>query len=103
MRVRCPEGHPHLDGPLPPRALDFAAAHSIALVQVVEGRSTFLRRASNMPDVTREEARRLGTPDFVVVALSKSDTPGSISISVMQMDDESSSAQLLGLEDPSSS
>ncbi|MFD3747998.1 restriction endonuclease [Nocardia sp. NPDC058633] len=47
-------------------AIDYAEMHGIALVTVSEGRFTFESRgAGTDSELTREEARVLGSPDFV--------------------------------------
>ena len=61
-------------------ALNFAAAHGIALVQVTEGQFLFLRKAADMPAASRAEARSFGIPDFVGLELSEGETPGAIGV-----------------------
>lgn len=46
-------------------AIDYAAAHGIALVTVTEGRFTYLQRAQDLDAISRDEARYMGLPDFV--------------------------------------
>lgn len=47
-------------------AIEYAGTHGIALVKVTEGRYTFETRGGDpQPVMTREEARALGSPDFV--------------------------------------
>lgn len=67
-------------------ALVFASAHGIALVQVVEGRFAFVRRAEGMGAPSRAEARSMGIPDYVGLALSEGTTPRSYGVLVLTFD-----------------
>lgn len=68
-------------------AISFAAAHGIALIQVVEGRHTVVQKAAKAPDVSREVARRMGVPDYVGLVLSPGTTPTSVHVTTRHFDE----------------
>ena len=77
-------------------ALDYAMAHGIPLVTVTEGRFTFITRAATpTAPPSREEARRLGIPDFVGHCYSPGDSPRSVSVTVVSPEEPQYIAQLL--------
>jgi len=82
-------------------ALEFAKAHGVALVEVTEGRFTYVTRsADEVPVMTREDAARLGLAALVGHCYEAGDRPGSTAITVVSPDFPDYVAELLlGISD----
>lgn len=81
-------------------ALEFARTHGVALVQVTEGRFTFVQRSASSDPAppSREVALEMGVPAFVGHCYANGSEPNSTSVTVVSDYPEYAARLLLGTD-----